>query len=99
MVTIAAALPATAAVGEAGNEAAEEAAFERAFRAAGTAHVSGGELRFLADAPERDVHQHLNSVVIDTDSLASGWVRLEQCHRNLDPVQRAQILFRLRPYI
>lgn len=58
------------------------------------AAVNEGPLHFLATPPDKPVHHHQNRIVIDADSLASGWVSLQQCHDNLDAVGRAQITFR-----
>lgn len=59
----------------------------------GVADVNEGQLRFLAQAPAKPVHHHLNRIFISEDSLATGWVRLEQCHRNLDPVPSMQVVY------
>lgn len=59
-----------------------------------TAEVNEGELVFLNQIPATDVHHHQNKLVIDSNSLVNGWVRLQQCHNHLDRVGRAQILFR-----
>ena len=59
-----------------------------------TSEVNEGDLVFLRQIPVADVHHHQNRLIIDSNSLASGWVRLQQCHNNLDRVGRAQILFR-----
>jgi len=56
--------------------------------------VNEGALHFLKTAPDKPVHHHQNRIVIDADSLASGWITLHQCHDNLDAVPRAQITFR-----
>lgn len=56
--------------------------------------VNEGHLRFLATAPVRVPHHHQNRIVIDADSLVTGWVGLVQCHDHLDAVPRAQITFR-----
>lgn len=56
--------------------------------------VNEGELQFLAEPPIEGVHHHENVMTIDRTSLEDGWVRLEQCHRNIDNVPRAQIIFR-----
>lgn len=56
--------------------------------------VNEGTLNFLADPPATPFHHHQNRIRLTADSLASGWVRLEQCHDNLDKVARAQITFR-----
>ena len=57
-------------------------------------HVNEGELEFLAEPPADVVHHHENVLTLDLSSLDDGWVLLEQCHRNIDKVPRAQIIFR-----
>lgn len=56
--------------------------------------VNEGTLHFLETLPAKPVHHHQNHIRIDTDSLASGWVGLSQCHDHLDAVPSAQITFR-----
>lgn len=56
--------------------------------------VNEGKLVFLQEAPKKQVHHHHNRMRITDASVEDGWVRLEQCHRNLDPVSLAQIVFR-----
>jgi hypothetical protein len=58
------------------------------------AEVNEGELRFLAQPPAKAVHHHQNHIVVSDDSLVSGWIKLEQCHRHLDPVPTLQIVYR-----
>ncbi len=58
------------------------------------AAVNEGPLHFLSAPPDKPVHHHQNRIVVAADSLASGWVSLQQCHDHLDPVSRAQITFR-----
>jgi hypothetical protein len=58
-----------------------------------TARVNEGELTFLAAPPAKAVHHLQNVVILDRASVSSGWVRLQQCHSNIDKVPRAQILF------
>ena len=55
--------------------------------------VNEGKLVFLASPPNKKVHHHSNQLVIDADSVQSGWIQIRQCHENLDRVPRAQILF------
>lgn len=57
------------------------------------ARVSDGELRFLANPPEEPVHHHYNEIEITGTSLDDGWVKLRQCHYNLDPVPEIQIVY------
>lgn len=56
--------------------------------------VNEGELAFLDQPPDEIVHHHRNVMTLDRGSLLDGWVRLEQCHHNIDDVARAQIIFR-----
>lgn len=59
-----------------------------------TAHVNEGRLHFLAEPPGRPVHHHRQHLTIVPSSLADGWVRMAQCHENLDRVPATQIVFR-----
>lgn len=59
-----------------------------------TTEVNEGELVFLNQIPVADIHHHQNRLIIDSQSLASGWVSLQQCHHNLDKVARIQITFK-----
>lgn len=56
--------------------------------------VNEGELEFLAEPPAKHVHHHHNVMTLGPNSIEDGWVRLDQCHRNIDKVSRAQIIFR-----
>jgi len=55
--------------------------------------VNEGKLHFLSQPPEKPVHHHRNHVVLDDNSLNTGWVRLEQCHQHLDPVPSMQVVY------
>jgi hypothetical protein len=55
--------------------------------------VNEGELEFLAVATGR-VLQTSNRLTLTADSLADGWVRLDQCQGNLDPVPALEIVYR-----
>lgn len=55
--------------------------------------VNNGELFFLGEKPDKPVHHHRNSLTIYQNSLEDGWVKLEQCHRNMDRVPRTQVVF------
>lgn len=58
------------------------------------AAVSDGDLRFLSPEGVADAHHHDNAIRIDSASLRAGWIRLRQCHEQLDAVPAAQITFR-----
>lgn len=55
--------------------------------------VNEGELVFLTNPPVKAAHHHTNFLDISESSLHDGWIRLKQCHANLDPVPEAQIVF------
>jgi len=62
--------------------------------AADTAGVNEGTLTFLTVEPARRVLHTRNRLTITGDSLTSGWVALEQCQGNLDPVPAVEIVYR-----
>ncbi|KAA6182996.1 hypothetical protein F2Q65_16885 [Thiohalocapsa marina] len=84
---------------DSGNEALDEDAAWEALLAEPdpadlVAQVNDGDLAFVPAERAEGEHAHLNRIAITTDSLESGWVQLEQCHDNLDPVHAVQIVFR-----
>jgi hypothetical protein len=52
-----------------------------------------GTLNFLGDTLDGRVHHHENQITVAASSLDDGWVSLRQCHRDIDRVSRAQILY------
>lgn len=58
--------------------------------------VNEGELEFLVAVPERRVLHTRNWLTIGPDSLSTGWVELQQCQGNLDPVDKVEIVYRYR---
>ena len=56
--------------------------------------VNDGQLVFLDNNHDASLHHHHNSLTIYPNSLQDGWILLEQCHRNIDKVPAAQILFK-----
>ncbi len=56
--------------------------------------VNEGNLVFIDQPPNKQVHYHQNHVTLKPSSLKDGWVGLTQCHQNLDPVARVEIVFR-----
>lgn len=58
-----------------------------------TSTVNEGTLAFLVNPPVKPVHHHVNHLTITDASLASGWVRMDQCHYDIDPVPDAEILY------
>jgi hypothetical protein len=58
------------------------------------AAVNEGDLRFVDATTAAGTHVHDNHIRITPASLQGGWIELTQCHSNIDPVPRAQIMFR-----
>lgn len=59
--------------------------------------VNEGELVFLPSAVrDKKVHQHHNQIILHNSSLVDGWTTLHQCHRQIDAVPEAQIVFNKR---
>jgi len=55
--------------------------------------VNEGELQFLSSPPDKPPHELHNQFTIYPKSLEDGWIDLVQCHKNLDKVPDAQILY------
>lgn len=55
--------------------------------------VNGGQLVFLKTAPTtKSFHSTIN-IVINQESIESGWVESIQCYANLDPISVTEILY------
>ena len=55
---------------------------------------NNGQLIFLKDVPEKAVHHHQNFLEIHPQSLKDGWVKMNQCHDNMDVIGSAQVVFK-----
>ncbi len=55
--------------------------------------INEGELNFLDTPPDKPVHHHHNTFIILKSSIETGWIKLVQCHENLDKFPRAQIVY------
>lgn len=58
--------------------------------------VNEGKLEFLSHRPDKPVHHSHNTLILDKNSLLTGWVELIQCHRQLDAVPDTQIVYRYK---
>ena len=56
--------------------------------------VNEGELAFLAKAPGQRILQTRNELTISVESLETGWVKLDQCQSNLDPIEAVEVVYR-----
>ena len=57
------------------------------------AEVNEGELTFLVNSAKASSHQSENQLKILPNSTEDGWVEMRQCHRGLDAVPLAQLVF------
>ncbi len=55
--------------------------------------VNEGDLFFLTEKPLKPVHHHHNTFTLYKTSLKDGWIKLQQCHSNMDRVPRVQVVF------
>ena len=55
--------------------------------------INEGELNFLDRPPATPVHHHHNTLIVRKSSIETGWVKLVQCHDNLDIFPRVQIVY------
>jgi len=61
-----------------------------------TDQVNEGELTFLSKTPDKPVLHSINTLTINTQSITSGWVALEQCYNHLDPVPTTEIVYQYK---
>jgi len=57
------------------------------------ADVNEGQLVFIKPRPGQGIHHHHNALKISDSSLINGWIRIHQCHENIDKVPAIQIVF------
>jgi hypothetical protein len=55
--------------------------------------INEGELNFLDKPPDQPVHHHHNTFIVLKSSIETGWIKLVQCHENLDKFPRSQIVY------
>jgi len=55
--------------------------------------INEGELTFLDKPPDTPAHHHHNTIIVLKSSIETGWVKLLQCHDNLDIFPRLQIVY------
>jgi hypothetical protein len=55
--------------------------------------VNEGPLRILESPPGKPAHHHVNRLTITPDSVESGWIAMDQCHYDIDPVPLVEITY------
>lgn len=58
--------------------------------------VNEGDLEFLTETPAKLPPVLQNNLTISRQSLKDGWVDMVQCHKRIDAVARAQVLYHPR---
>ena len=53
----------------------------------------GGTLVFLQAPPLKQAPQSSNILTIRSQSLETGWVAIDQCHAQLDPIHRVEVVY------
>ncbi len=56
--------------------------------------INEGTLHFLDKPPDKPVHHHANKITVLKSSIDTGWIKLQQCHDNLDIFPRVQIVYK-----
>ena len=65
-----------------------------ALHAAPNDDINEGKLQFLTHPPAQAPYEHTKRILITAASLESGWIKSEQCHRNMDEVPALQVVFK-----
>ena len=55
-----------------------------------------GDLVFLQTPPVKPTLHSTNILAIEPHSLHSGWVKIEQCHEQLDPIEKVEVVYRYK---
>lgn len=55
--------------------------------------INEGELRFLTRTPAEPPHEQSTHILVNEESLKSGWITMRQCHYHLAPVGAMQVVF------
>jgi len=58
--------------------------------------VNEGELKFIAPIKNKAVLFSDTELMITEDSLKTGWVNMQQCYHNLDPVGQLDIVYQYK---
>ena len=61
-----------------------------------TDNVNEGKLVFLSKIPDKRIPTVINNITITENSLLTGWVTINQCYQDLDPISAVEIVYRYR---
>ena len=61
-----------------------------------TSHINEGRLEFIAPIYDQSVLHSDTHLWISNDSKQTGWVKMQQCYRNLDAVSRTDVVYAYR---
>jgi len=58
--------------------------------------VDKGQLVFLSKLPDKPPLHSVDEITIDSNSIDNGWVKFEQCYRQLDPIGKVDVIYSYR---
>ena len=58
--------------------------------------INEGELSFLSRKKHANVMHSDNTIIINKNSLKNGWVKLEQCYRNLEEFPAIEVVYKYK---
>lgn len=59
-------------------------------------NINEGELQFLTSPPDKRTPHSRNILTVTEQSLLNGWVLVDQCHEQLDPLQAVEVAYRYK---
>ena len=57
-------------------------------------NTNTGQLVFLAQPPGKPAPHSTHQLTVTPDSIKSGWISIEQCHKNLDAIEAVEVVYR-----
>lgn len=60
------------------------------------AAVNEGPIRFIETGIDDKVLRSENIITLTASSLSDGWVKLQQCYQNLDPIGKVEVVYQYK---
>jgi len=58
-----------------------------------TQNVNEGQLEFISVVADKAEHEQSMQIAVTEETIDSGWAVIKQCHKNLDQVEKLEIVF------
>jgi|GEM_PF-2687629 len=58
-----------------------------------TQSVNEGQLEFISVVADKVEHEQSMQIAVTEETIDSGWALIKQCHKNLDQVEKLEIVF------